>query len=234
MLDNVIKYIIRAVAWKAKKKILYQILVSRCRRDGHPESGRFTKKEIDRIAAHTENHIQQLRPYLNDSLNAGNYQNQYVGMVDLAIYRALRSEGIAANYASLLVADMMWQAVVNSKGIVPIVDPIRKLYLRHFVRDPHTILHRRLKSMMKYPYSPPGYQIEFYEKEDVFCMDIYTCPVYEFYKQFSDEEMDLFRKAWCTFDITAGENVVEGGKYERKHTLSSGDNVCDMRWFITK
>ena len=48
------------------------------------------------------------------------------------------------------------------------------------------------------------------------------------------EEMTLFRKTWCTFDYTSAEYAVEGGKYQRKHTLSDGDEVCDMRWFINK
>ena len=60
------------------------------------------------------------------------------------------------------------------------------------------------------------------------------CPVYDFYKQFGQEEMTLFRKTWCTFDYTSAEYAAEGGKYQRKHTLSDGDEVCDMRWFINK
>ncbi len=232
MPNAIVRHLIRVLAWKAKKRTLYQILISRCREEGEPASGRFTVREIDRIAARTRFHAGELSSYLLEMQSAGNYQNQYVGLLDLAVYRSLREEGIRARYASLLVADMMWQAVVNSKGIVPLLDPIRKLYLRYIVKDPHRILGKRLKSMLQYPYSPPGYRIDFYEKDRVYCMDIYTCPVYEFYKQFKKEEMDLFAAAWCTFDFSAAEHVVPGGRYTREHTLSRGDAVCDMRWFV--
>lgn len=47
-----------------------------------------------------------------------------------------------------------------------------------------------------------------------------------------DLEMTLFRRTWCTFDYSVAELLVEGGKYQREHTLSDGDEVCDMRWFI--
>ena len=54
----------------------------------------------------------------------------------------------------------------------------------------------------------------------------------DFYKQFGKEEMTLFRKTWCTYDYAAAEHLVEGGKYQRKHTLSDADELCDMRWSI--
>ena len=123
---------------------------------------------------------------------------------------------------------------MNSKGLIPIIDPIKKRLLKLSTKEPISFLEKRLKEMMKYPFSKPGYKIEFYKDNKIFCMDVYTCPVYDFYKQFGKEEMILFRRTWCTFDYTAAEHVVEGGKYERKHTLSDGDKVCDMRWYIKK
>ena len=33
--------------------------------------------------------------------------------------------------------------------------------------------------MMMYPYSEPGYEIEFYEDKNVYRMDIYSCAVYD-------------------------------------------------------
>ncbi len=234
MLKSLTKQITRSVIWKAKKKTIVQTLPSRCRKDGMPEYGRFTPREIKQIIIQTNFNIKELIPYFNDTDNIGNYQNTYVGLVDLAIYRALVKKGITRDYATNLVADMMWLAAVNAKGMIPIIDPLRKKLTKLRSKDSMTYLGKRLKSMLKYPYSEPGYKTEFYLTENVYHMDIYSCPVFDFYNQFREEEMAFFRKTWCTFDYTAAENVVEGGKYQREHTLSNGDKICDMRWFISK
>jgi len=102
-----IKHIIRKVAWKAKKKTIIQILLSRCRKNGIPEHGRFTPKEIKQIILQTESNIKELSSSFMDPENIGNYQNAYVGLIDLAIYRALKMN-IESSYAMNLVSDMMW------------------------------------------------------------------------------------------------------------------------------
>jgi hypothetical protein len=232
MIRKLTKYMIRKAAWAAKKKTIKQALASRCRRDGIPEHGRFTPKEIKQIILQADSNIRELMPYFIDLDNTGNYQNEYVGLLDLAIYRALVGKKTDPDYAARLVADMQWQAVVNAKGLIPVIDPLRKKLQKLTTKDSMAYLEKRLLAMMKYPYGEPGYEIEFYRDKDVFCMNIYSCPVYDFYKQFGQEERTFFRKTWCTFDYTAAENVVEGGKYARNHTLSDGDEVCDMRWFI--
>ncbi|MHA2112882.1 MAG: L-2-amino-thiazoline-4-carboxylic acid hydrolase [Candidatus Hodarchaeales archaeon] len=234
MLKTLTKKITRNVIWKTKKKTIAQTLVSRCRKDGMPEYGRFTRREIQQIIIQTDLHIKELIPYFPDLDNIGNYQNIYVGLVDLAIYRALVKKGITREYAANLVADMMWLAAVNAKGMIPVIDPLRKKFLKLRSKDSMTYLGKRLKSMLKYPYSEPGYKTEFYLTDNVYHMDIYSCPVFDFYSQFGEEEMSFFRKTWCTFDYTAAENVIENGKYQRTQTLSHGDRLCDMRWFISK
>jgi hypothetical protein len=198
-----------------------------------PEYGRFPPREIKQIIFQVNLNIKELMPYFINLDNIGNYQNEYVGLIDLAIYRALVKQKVDPDYAMNLVGDMMWQAVVNAKGLIPIIDPLRKKLSKLTTKDPMAYLEKRLNSMMKYPYGRPGYKIDFYKDNNVYCMDIYSCPVFDFYKQFGEDEMDLFRKTWCTFDYTAAENAVDGGRYERKHTLSDGDEVCDMRWFIS-
>lgn len=202
------KKIIRIVAWAAKKRTIVQILASRCRQNGMPQYGRFTSKEIKQIIFQANSNIKELMPYFNNLDNVGNYQNEYVGLIDLAIYRALLKAKIDPNYAVNLVGDMQWQGVVNSKGLIPIIDPVRKKLHKLTTKDPIAYLEKRLKAMMKYPYSEPGYKIEFYKDKNVYCMDIYSCPVFDFYKQFGEEEMALFRKTWCAFDYTSAEHLV--------------------------
>ncbi|UCC20868.1 MAG: hypothetical protein JSV62_06205, partial [Promethearchaeota archaeon] len=88
MFKSFIKRIIRKVAWKSKRKTIPQILASRCRQDGLPEYGRFTLRDIEQIIFQAELNIKDLMPYFEDLENIGNYQNQYIGLIDLAIYRA--------------------------------------------------------------------------------------------------------------------------------------------------
>ncbi|MFW9910463.1 MAG: L-2-amino-thiazoline-4-carboxylic acid hydrolase [Candidatus Thorarchaeota archaeon] len=231
-LKSLVKPIIRRAIWKAKKKAVSQILISRCRRDGLPEVGRFTRREIKRILLQTESNIEELMPYFKDFENYGNYMNEYGGLIDLAIYRALVKEGIETNYAMNLVSDMIWQARINAKGHVPIYDSLRLKLAKLRTKDPVAFLGKRLEDGLKFPYSEPGYRAELHKDNDVYCMDFYSCAVHDFYKQFGQEEMTLFRRSWCTFDYSVAELLVEGGKYRREHTLSDGDDVCDMRWFI--
>jgi hypothetical protein len=234
MITALFKKVFRKAVWNAKKKTIAQVLACRCRIDGKPENGRFTPGETKQIVLQAESNNEELMPYFKDLENLGNYQNEFVGLLDLAIYRALVTANIDRSYAMNLVGDMMWQAVVNSHGLVPIIDPLRKQILKFTIKDPLAYLGYRLKEMMTYPYSAPGYKVHFYMDNNTYCMDIYSCPVYDFYRQFGEEEMTMFRKTWCTFYYTAAQHVVAGGRYERKHALSSGDQVCDMRWFIDK
>lgn len=227
------KKIIRRKAWGVHKKAIVQILTPRCRQDGMPEHGRFTPKEMEQIISRAESNIQELMPYFKDHDNTGNYMNTYGGLIHLAIYRALVKEKIEPDYATNLVADLIWQVRVNMKGVVPIIDPLRLKLAKRRTKDPVAFLGKRLEDALKFPYSEPGYKTKLYKDRNVYHLDIYSCPVHDFYAQFGQEEMTFFRRTWCTYDYTVAEHLVEGGKYERDHTLSDGDEVCDMRYFIS-
>ncbi|MFW9995095.1 MAG: L-2-amino-thiazoline-4-carboxylic acid hydrolase [Candidatus Odinarchaeota archaeon] len=233
IMNAFIKRIIRRKTWTSNKKAITQVLTPRCRRDGIPEHGRFTPKEIERVITQAESNTKELVPHFKDFDNPGNYYMEYGGLINLATYRALVKEGVDSDYAMNLVGDIIWQVLVNTKGIIPLVDPLKRKLARWRTRDPVAYLGKRLEDGLKSPFSEPGYKIKLYRDKDVYHEDIYSCPVYDFYAQFGQEEMTLFRKTWCTFDYAAAENLVEGGKYQREHTLSDGDDVCDMRWFIT-
>lgn len=232
MLNKFIKRIIRKMAWTVKKKTIVQVLTPRCRRDRMPEYGRFISRDIEQIIFQAHSNIKALTAYFSDFDKIGNYLWEYLGLIDLAIYRALVKEGIESDYAMSLVGDMIWQARLNAKGLIPIIDPLRLKLAKIMTKDPMAFLEKRLKDGMKFPYSEPGYKVVLHKDKNVYCMDFYSCPVFDFYKHFGKEEMTLFKKTWCTYDYAAVEHLVEGGKYQRKHTLSDGDEVCDMRFSI--
>ncbi|MBM4447156.1 MAG: hypothetical protein FJ023_07380 [Chloroflexi bacterium] len=234
ILKTLIKQIIRHAMWEGQTKTVTKVLASSCRRDGMPEYGRFTAKEIRRITSQAMLNIKELMPYFEDLDSIGNYQQEYAGLLTLAVYRALLKENIARDYATNLVGDMIWQAYLNNKGAIPIIAPLRTMWWKITTKGPTARLGKYLKAAMKYPFTEPGYKIKLYMDKDVWCMDIYSCTVYDFFKKFGQEEMTFFRKTWCTFDYSGGEYLVEGSKYRRIHTLSDGDELCDARYFIEK
>lgn len=65
--------------------------------------------------------------------------------------------------------------------------------------------------------------------ENVFSLDIYRCPVYDYYKSQGEEEFML--NTFCKTDYALARMMTEGGSYERPHNLAAGDDVCDMRWY---
>jgi len=72
MLKKLIKQIIRKMTWTAKKKTIMQILTPRCRRDGMPEYGRFTSRDIEQIIFQANSNIKELIPYFKDFDKIGN------------------------------------------------------------------------------------------------------------------------------------------------------------------
>jgi hypothetical protein len=168
-------------------------------------------------------------PYFMDLPNIGNYMMAYSSLVDLAIYRALLMDKVDPVYATKLIGDINWQFVVNTGGYYRLK---RKLiYLK--TKDPMERMGIFLSDMLKFPYGKPGYRAELYKEGNLYHMNIYSCPMYNFYRQFGNDELTLFRKVFCTYDYAAAERLIEGGRHQREHTLSDGDELCDMRWYIS-
>ena len=194
-----------------------------------PEYGRFISRDIEQIIFQAHSNIKELTLYFSGFDNIGNYLWEYLGLIDLAIHRALVKERIDPDYAMNLVGDMIWQSRVNANSLIPIIDPLKLKLAKIMTKNPMAFKEKCLKDGMKFPYSEPGYKVELYKDKNVYCLYFYSCPLFDFYKQFGKKEMTLFRKTWCACDYAAAEHLVEGGKYERKHTLSDGDEVCYMR-----
>ncbi len=228
MSQNLVKQIIRNQSWTVKKKSVVQVLTPRCRRDGEPEYGRFTTGDMERIFLHAKSNIEELMPYFKDLANIGNYVMAYSSLLDLAIYRALLREKVDPGYAVNLIGDINWQYVVNTGGYYR----LKRKLIALKTKDPIERMGMYLSDVLKFPYGKPGYRAELSKEGKVYHMNIYSCPLYDFYRQFGNEELTLFRKVFCTYDYAAAERLIEGGRHQREHTLSDGDEVCDMRWFI--
>ena len=86
----------------------------------------------------------------------------------MAVYRALVKKRIDSDYAMNLVGDMIWQARVNSNGLIPIIDPLRLKLAKIMTKNPMAFLEKRLRDGMKFPYSEPGYKVKLYKDKNVY------------------------------------------------------------------
>jgi len=224
------KYLQRRSAWKLKKRLLFQLLTTRCRREHLPEYGYFQPKDIERILAQAEANTKQLMSFFIDINHLGNYRNEYLGLIDLAIYRSLITERVEKDYATSLVADSLWLAALHLKSSALL--GMGRFFMRLSSKTSTDYLEKILNWVMKTRVGPPGYQVNVHKVNGVFHLDYSSCLVHDFYKQFGKEELRFFRRTWCTSDFATAEMLVDGGKCERVHALSDGDMVCDMRWFV--
>ena len=86
-----------------------------------------------------------------------------------------------------------------------------------------------LRAFLHFPFSRPGYEWNAWpEDSGALAIDFYSCPMRDYLKSQGEEEFmrnSIFALA---------QAMATGGRYERAHTLSAGDPVCDMRWFAGK
>lgn len=148
-------------------------------------------------------------------------------MWSLAVYRAIRETGVEEDYATELCTDYLWKAYKRQVGI-------QRLIARVFVRDGQKQMNMMQRMFLRVPLAAPGYDCELTKTSGGFAYDIRRCPVRDYYVGQGEEALRFFRNSWCTLDYPLAEYLVEGGKYERTHTLSAGDTMCDMRWVVEK
>jgi hypothetical protein len=154
---------------------------------------------------------------------AGGRRNVSMGVFSLALYQALRDVVEDKAYATELATDLCWKSYEQSIG------PSRFL-ARMVSRDPKKQMNFMMRMGLRYPFSRPDYDWKVHPDPDAFAVDFYRCPVLDYFKTQGEEAVEFFRNSWCTLDFPLAEFMVKGGRYERPHTLSAGDEVCDMRW----
>ena len=150
-----------------------------------------------------------------------------MGVFSLALYQALRSTVNDKEYAIALATDVIWRGYEQSLGL-------SRLIARLVTRDPKKQMRIMLQMGLRYPFSRPDYDWKVQPDPDAFAVDFYRCPVFDYFQTQGEEALAFFRKSWCTLDFPLAESMVRGGRYERPHTLSEGDEVCDMRWIVDK
>jgi len=194
-----------------------------------PEQGRFTKRQLTELYRKIKEEQARLQTQagLSQYRSHGNRLMVYCGAMSIAAYRELRKDGLSHQYATRLVADVLWKLyILGAKSLWLITGLI--------ARDPRKRLNYTLRMLCIYPFNrdPNGYQFKIQIKPDHLAMDFTQCVVHQFIvKTGNDEEMDFFRNSWCLYDFALPACLTAGGGYKREHTLSHGDNICDMKWY---
>lgn len=189
-----------------------------------PTQGRFTRSVENRILGRAWRNYDELAPvaHVERLKTLGNRQNVLLGVLTHGIYRALLEEGVEKEYATEMVSDLMWK-VYETWLVLP------RSIARLLARDPQKQMDMMLRMFLRYPFSHPGYDSRVLRETDFFALDIYRCPVYDYFRAQGEEEFML--NSWCMQDFALAQAMTKGGSYERSHTLAAGDNVCDMKWY---
>jgi len=229
---------IRALLRREARRAVRQALRGRMWDRSRPERGRLLAHEVDAILARAWQLVDEMLPEarLEQIPARGNRQNVLFAVLTVAAYRALRDAGLEREYAMELVADVAWK--VYERGVA-----LPRGIARLLTRDPQRRLEWVLRILLTYPFSGrgrPGYEVASSSEAGTFRTDWTFCPPFDFARRYAEahddpDAIEVFRRSWCTYDWALTYAIVDDGRdvrghYERPHTLSSGDPVCDMRW----
>ena len=193
-----------------------------------PRKGRFTAADQNRVLESMLQHLETLLPKANIERfeTLGSRMNVTLGVASLAMYKALLDEGVERNYAIELFTDVAWK--VYEKFLV-----MPRLLARLVTHKPQERMNFMLHAFLRFPFNQPGYQwkvkpLDEDHQGEGLRIDFYRCPVRDYLREMGEESFVL--NSWCTLDFALAQAMVKGGRYERPHTLSAGDPLCDMTW----
>ena len=216
------KWIFKLAEWR----MIRRTLIGRNRDRQHPELGRITQDDVDFILRESWRNYEILKADAPDIETLGGRYMLSWGIRGLSLYQAIRKFGADKDYATELAADISWKYYKKSMRIPRLIARIKS-------RKPQKQIIWLQRVGLRFLLKKPGYDWENHKTDDdVASFDIVRCPVNDFYKSRPEEEIEFFRYSWCTFDFPLAEYLVKGGRYERLHTLSAGDDRCDMRNMI--
>lgn len=211
------------------KFIFFRELSGRYISIDNPELGRYSKRQLKEILNYiriTQNDLVE-KAKLSQYKSHGNQLMVYCGILSLASYRVFRNQGMSHEYSTLLIGDVIWKLYIFGFKTIWITTGF-------ITRSSYERLNYTLRILCKYPFNedPKGYQVSVYSTSDYISTDFTQCVVQKYFSHVStDKEMDFFRNSWCQYDFSLPSYLIDGGSYERKHTISNGDNICDMRWY---
>jgi len=215
--------------WDKSQNAAREVLAGRLRSQQEPQKGRFMQSDVSRILDRARCNIYDLMPLIPKQKSRENFRVIFLSITHLSIYRTLLNEGTEKDYATNLIGDIVWKTVSGSWRFM-----ILKFIIRLITSNPHKQLGMQLRLLGRFVYTPPGYKHELSSDSNAYYWNFYRCPPLDFYSTQGEEALEMFRRTWCVVDFASAELMLRGVKYERPHTLSAGDNVCDMRWHVVR
>lgn len=206
-----------------------------------PEASRFLRSDVDAFLEDVWQRVAVLlrEEGLDQIPTIGNRHNVFLGALTIAAYHSLLERGVEQQYAMQLFADVGWKVYERMLKI-----PF--FFARVRTRDPQRRMDLVLTALMRFPFSAPGepgYDVQAWSEAGRFYTHWTYCAPLGFVKRYVERhgdrgELEAFYQSWCLYDwpaadILAGGQAGEHGHYERPHTLSRGDTVCDMCWSAT-
>lgn len=212
-----LKTVFRAVIKRAARAAL----VGRSRDRERHEAGRFTRTEVDEILQQSWQRYGELAPSVPRQPKLGNRMNVLLSCLTLACFEVLMSRGTAREYAIELIGDVTWKVYETWGGAA------RKLTWL-VSRDPRRRLELSLGMFLRFPFTPPGYRFERSSSPDGIAVDMFRCPVAEYFREYGAS--DLCVGTWCNLDFALAE--LWHGRLQRTETLASGGLRCDFRFKV--
>ena len=232
-------------------ELLYRPLVRRAARHAlqgrlidpsRPEAGRFLPGDVTAFLDEVWRRLPAILAVEDLSMipTIGNKNNVFLASVTIAAYHTLLDRGIDRDYSMQLFADVGWklyEAMVKLPFFVA----------GAMTRDPQRRMNRTLQLLMRFPFSAPGrpgYEVHAWEEAGCFNTHWTYCAPLGFVQRYVQThgdrgEVEAFYRSWCLYDwpfadLLSGRKAGDGGHYERPHTLSRGDKVCDMCWHAAR
>ena len=235
-LRDVLWTIIRRMILTTLRRSASRVLLTREISEYGRASRRWLPPDVDRFMTKVAAVADDLRPVANlDALpKAGNRLMVEMAVFTSAAYRVLLDEGVPADGARALVADVGWDYYARLLRLT-------SLPFRLTSRDPGLRLRRTIRLLLWFPFSAPGapgYAVDV-RTEDPDILTYFThCPPQTFVRtliatQGDRGDLEAFRQSWCKYDWPGADLIADDGKrghYVRRQTLSAGDPRCDMCW----
>lgn len=211
------------------KRLAKRHLLGKPRDRTKPESVLITEDDIASLVSSTYKLAKPLihAVELEKIKSRGNRLTITLGLYHVALYRSLRKLDIEDDYAIDLASELGWSVYKYNVRLI-------YKFVRLFVYNKQKQLNTITRLLMLFPFSQDanGYQRTAWNEADHLRTDWTQCAVLVAMNKVGNEkDLNFFRNSWCQYDFRVPEVISKEGYYGRKHTLSSGDNVCDMKWY---
>ena len=199
---------VKVLSRRPFRRAAQQTLVGRNRSAGHPERGRFTETDLDRLPAEPG-----LGPKMNIRLACATF----------AFYQQLTANGTEPEHAIELIGDAAW-TIYRKWGLLP------RMIARARSNDQAERLRIPIDLFLRFPFSRPAYR---YERSTpspgVVAIDMRRCPIADYLA--AHDARELCVGTWCNLDFALAE--LWGGRLERTTTIAARCDHCDFRFIAS-